>query len=59
MKVKIARVVHGRKFDPRATKPAVLEYLVVGRGPERFLAHAIFAPPDFDHVVKLTRSAPT
>ena len=26
--VKIARVVHGRKFDPRARKPADLEYLV-------------------------------
>jgi len=57
-KIKIARVVHGRKFDPRSTKPAALEYLVVGRGPERFLAHAIFAPPDFDHVVQLTSIRP-
>jgi hypothetical protein len=56
--VKIARVVHGRKFDPRAAKSATLEYLVFGRGPERFLAHAIFAPPDFDHVVKLTSISP-
>lgn len=52
-KIRIARVVHGREFDPRASKPAALEYLFVGRGPERFLAHAIFAPPDFDHVVKV------
>ena len=51
VKVKIARVVHGRQFDPRASKPAALEYLLFGRGPERFLAHAIFAPPDFDHVL--------
>lgn len=58
VKVKIARVVHGRKFDPRASKPAALEYLVFGRGPERFLAHAIFAPPDFDHVVKLNAVSP-
>ena len=58
VKVKIARVVHGRKFDPRATKPATLEYLVFGRGAERFLAHAIFTPPDFDHVVKLTSIGP-
>jgi hypothetical protein len=50
-KIKIARVVHGREFDPRASKPTTLEYLLFGRGPERFLAHAIFAPPDFDHVL--------
>lgn len=58
VKVKIARVVHGRKFDPRASKPDALEYLVFGRGPERFLAHAIFGPPDFDHVVKLNAVSP-
>jgi hypothetical protein len=49
--VKIARVVHGRMFDPHASKPAALEYLLFGRGMERFLAHAIFTPPDFDHVL--------
>jgi hypothetical protein len=57
-KIKIARVVHGRQFDPRGSKPDALEYLVLGHGPERFLAHAIFAPPDFDHVVKLTSISP-
>ncbi len=51
VKVKIARVVHGRQFDPRANKPDALEYLLFGHGPERFLAHAIFAPPDFDQVL--------
>jgi hypothetical protein len=51
VKVKVARVVHGRQFDPRGSKPAALEYLLFGRGPERFLAHAIFSPPDFDHVL--------
>lgn len=51
IQVRIARVVHGRMFDPRADKPAALEYLLFGRGRERFLAHAIFAPPDFDHVL--------
>ena len=39
-------------LDPRASKPANLEYLLFGRGRERFLAHAIYAPPDFDHVLK-------
>jgi hypothetical protein len=58
VKVKIARVVHGRKFDPAASKPAALEYLLVGRAPERFLAHAIFSPPDFDHVVKVNMISP-
>ncbi len=58
VKVKISRVVHGRKFDPRASKPAALEYLLFGRGPERFLAHAIFSPPDFDHVVKVNLVSP-
>jgi hypothetical protein len=52
--VKIARVVHGRKFDPRAAKPATLEYLLIGRGKERFLAHAIFAPPDFDQLLPVS-----
>lgn len=33
VQVKVARVVHGRKFDPRASKPAALEYLLFGRGP--------------------------
>lgn len=52
-KIKIGRVVHGGQFDPRASKPAALEYLLFGRGPERFLAHAISAPPDFDQVLVL------
>src|SRR5262245_43907420 len=54
--VKVARVVHGRKFDPRAQKPAELEYLLVGRGRERFLAHTIVAPPDFDHILPVELS---
>ena len=51
VKIKIARVVHGREFDPRVKKPPTLEYLFFGRGSERFLAHTIFAPADFDHVL--------
>ena len=58
VKVKIARVVHGRMFDPKVRKPAALEYLVIGRGPERFLAHTIVAPPDFDHVIKANIVSP-
>jgi hypothetical protein len=54
--VEVVRVVHGRKFDPRVKNPGTLEYLLVGKGPERFLAHAIFAPPNFDQVLSV-RSA--
>jgi len=54
--VKIARVVHARMFDPRGSEPAALEYLLLGRGTERFLAHAIFKPPDFDHVLPVNLS---
>ena len=56
VKIKIGRAVHGRKFDPRATKPDALDYLLFGRGSERFLAHAISAPPDFDHVLSVSVS---
>jgi hypothetical protein len=52
--VKIARVVHGREFNPRASKPSALEYVLFGRGKELFLAHAIFAPPDFDQVLPVS-----
>jgi len=57
--VEITRVVHGRKFDPKGTKPAQLEYLLFGKGPELFLAHAIFGPPDFDQVLSITISGRT
>ena len=40
-------------FDPRAKKPAELEYILFGKGTELFLAHAIFAPPDFDHCLSV------
>jgi len=49
--VTVTRVVHGRMFDPAGKKPAELEYILFGKGPELFLAHAIFAPPDFDQVL--------
>ena len=51
--VEVVRVVHGRKFDPRVKDPGTLEYLLVGKGPERFLVHAIFAAPNFDQVLSV------
>ncbi len=48
--VVVTRVVHARQFAPR-TPPPRLEYLLFGRGAERFLAHHVVAPPDFDQVL--------
>ncbi len=58
-RVQIVRVVHGRQFDPKATKSKDLEYLVFGKGDELFAAHAITAPPDFDHVAAVKLEART
>ena len=49
--VTVTRVVHFRKFDPAATKPAQLEYLLFGKGTELFLAH-------LDHLAAGLRSGP-
>jgi len=56
--VKVTRVIHARKFDPRAAALAQLEYLLFGKGPELFLAHAITRPPDFDQVLSVQTSRP-
>jgi hypothetical protein len=54
--VKVTRVIHFRKYDLTAAKPARLEYLLFGKGTELFLAHLITKPPDFDQIlaVKIT-----
>jgi hypothetical protein len=49
--VNVTRVIHFRKFDSTAAKPAQLEYLLFGKGTELFLAHVITQPPDFDHIL--------
>jgi hypothetical protein len=49
--VNVKQVVHFHKFDPKGTKPAQLEYLLFGKGPELFLAHFITLPDDFDQIV--------
>jgi hypothetical protein len=56
VQVHVTRVVHFREFDPKAKRPAHLEYLLFGKGGELFLAHLIVAPPDFDQLlaVKVT-----
>src|SRR3954471_4552436 len=56
VQVHVTRVVHFREFDPKATRPTRLEYLLFGKGGALFLAHLIVAPPDFDQLlaVKVT-----
>jgi hypothetical protein len=49
--VVVTRVVYAQQLVPRTPPPPQLEYLLFGRGPERFLAHHITAPPDFDQVL--------
>jgi hypothetical protein len=54
--VNVIRVVHFHQFVPNAAKPAQLQYILFGKGPETFMAHFIAQPPDFDQMisVKLT-----
>jgi hypothetical protein len=54
VKVDVRNVVHFREFDPRAARPARLEYILFGKGPELFLAHFITRPPDFDQVLAVS-----
>ena len=51
--VNVTRIIHFRQFEPTAAKPAQLQYLLFGKGPELFLAHVITTPPDFDHILSV------
>ena len=52
--VAVTRVITFQQFVPEARRPVEMEYLVFGKGSERFLAHVISAAPDFDHVLRVT-----
>jgi hypothetical protein len=54
--VNVKNIVHFREFDPQATNPAELEYILFGKGKELFLAHFITRPPDFDQVLSVSVS---
>jgi hypothetical protein len=56
VEVTVKGVRHFHRFDPKAKRPAHLEYLLFGKGQELFLAHLITSPPDFDQMlaVKVT-----
>ena len=51
--VNVVNVVHFHEFDPKAAKPATLEYLLFGKGSELFLAHLITKPNDFDQIISI------
>lgn len=51
--VEIANVLHFRKFDPAAKRPATAEYLLFGTAEEPFIAHTIAAKPDFDQILSI------
>jgi len=56
--VRFAKIVHFRKFDPKAQQPAKASYLYFGSREDSFLAHFITAKPDFDQVIELKGSGP-
>jgi hypothetical protein len=51
--VNVVNVVHFHEFDPKAAKPAKLEYLLFGKSSELFLAHSITKPNDFDQIISI------
>lgn len=48
---RVKDVVLFRKFDRRAQALPQLEYFLIGKEQELFLAHVITGPPSFDHVI--------
>jgi hypothetical protein len=52
--VTVKRTVYFQEFNPLATRPNQLEYLLFGKERELFLAHLITGPPDFDQVLAVT-----
>jgi len=56
--VNVKRVVHFHQFDPKASKPERLEYLLFGKGDELFLSHFITKPNDFDQIISVKIADP-
>jgi hypothetical protein len=52
--IEIERVIHFRKLEAGAPRPAALEYILFGSPGEAFVAHKITTPPDFDHLLAVT-----
>jgi len=55
VEVTISQVIYFKQFNPKATKPAQLQYILFGNEKEQFLAHQITSRPDFDEnlIVKI------
>lgn len=51
--VRVGKVIHFHTFDPKAKPHDRLEYFLFGSGKERFLAHSIVKPPDFDQILSV------
>lgn len=51
--VEIAKVLHFRKYDPAAQKPAQAKFLLFGNSSEQYLAHYIEAKPDYDLIAQI------
>jgi hypothetical protein len=52
--VTLHQQVHWHPFLPEHARPQQLTYALFGDGDEAYLAHWISAPPDYDHIVKVT-----
>jgi hypothetical protein len=57
VQVEIKNVIYFKKFNPVESQPSTASYLLFGNGDEQFLAHQIFAAPDFDQVSKVSVAA--
>jgi hypothetical protein len=49
----IREVVHFRQLAPGREAPGELGYILFGSGEERYMAHLLSAPPDFDQLLKV------
>jgi hypothetical protein len=53
VKVHVTKVLYFQEIGAARPKGAELEYLLFGKGQEKFLVHRITEPPDFDHVLSV------
>jgi len=49
----IRKVVHFRQLAPGREAPGELAYILFGAGEERYMAHLLSAPPDFDQLLEV------
>src|SRR2546421_5245267 len=48
---RVNSVLGVQKLDPKTPAPGQLEYRLLGKGKELYLAHVVTRPPDFDQVI--------